>query len=116
MIIDSRHIMFSAEAIREAVKTYRDLFPAKQPPGLVGPIVIRSSDPLILGVKVQAIGSTTYREVEMDENEIAAMLIVFCRKIKIPLPRTANKSFEVEGENIALVVSKALMMQRAAGT
>lgn len=112
MIVDSRHIMFSPEAIREAVKTYRELFPTKQPPGLLGPIVIRGSDPLVLGVKVQAMGSSTYREVEMDENEIAAMLIVFCRKIKIPLPRTANKSFEVDGENIALVVSKAMMMQR----
>lgn len=115
MIVDSRHIMFSPEAIREALKSFRELFPTKQPPGLLGPIVIRSADPLVLGVKIQATGSSTYREVEMEESEVAAMLIVFCRKIKIPLPRTANKSIEVEGENIALIVSKAMMMQRAAG-
>ncbi len=114
MIVDSRHIMFSPEAIREALKSFRELFPTKQPPGLLGPIVIRSADPLVLGVKIQATGSSTYREVEMEESEVAAMLIVFCRKIKIPLPRTANKSIEVEGENIALIVSKAMMMQRAA--
>lgn len=110
MIVDSRHIMFSPSAIREALKTYRELFPAKQPPGLVGPIIIRSADPLVLGVKVQAMGASNYREVEMEESEVAAMLIVFCRKLKIPLPRTANKSIEVEGENIALIVSKAMMM------
>ncbi|MFY8092943.1 MAG: hypothetical protein ACOVN0_05600 [Niveispirillum sp.] len=115
MIVDSRHIMFSPEAIREALRSFRELFPTKQPPGLLGPIVIRSADPLVLGVKIQATGSSTYREVEMEESEVAAMLIVFCRKIKIPLPRTANKSIEVEGENIALIVSKAMMMQRAAG-
>ena len=115
MIVDSRHIMFSPEAIREAVKTFRELFPAKQPPGLLGPIIIRSTEPLTLGVKIQATGSTAYREVEMEESEVAAMLIVFCRKIKIPLPRTANKSIEVEGDNIALIVSKAMMMQRQAG-
>ncbi|OYQ37679.1 hypothetical protein CHU95_00495 [Niveispirillum lacus] len=116
MIVDSRHIMFSPEAIREAVKTFRDLFPTKQPPGLLGPIMIRSRDPLVLGVKIQATGSSLYREVEMDESEVAAMLILFCRKIKIPLPRTASKSIEVDGDNIALIVSKALMMQRAAGS
>ncbi|MBP7336051.1 hypothetical protein [Niveispirillum sp.] len=107
--------MFSPEAIREAVKTFRELFPTKQPPGLLGPIVIRSADPLVLGVKIQATGSSTYREVEMEESEVAAMLIVFCRKLKIPLPRTANKSIEVEGDNIALIVSKAMMMQRPTG-
>lgn len=112
MIVDSRHIMFSPEAIREAVKTYRELFPNKQPPGLLGPIIIRGNAPLVLGVKVQAMGASVFREVEMEESEVAAMLIVFCRKLKIPLPRTANKSIEVEGENIALIVSKALMMQR----
>lgn len=115
MIVDSRHIMFSPEAIREAVKTYRALFPAKQPPGLLGPIVVRSAEPLTLGIKVQAMGSSVYREVEMDENEIAAMLIVFCRKLKIPLPRTANKSIELDGDNIALSVSKAMMMQPGGG-
>lgn len=115
MIVDSRHIMFSAEAIREAVKTYRELFPAKQPPGILGPVIIRSSDPLMLGVKVQAVGSSNFREVEMDENEVAAMLIVYCRKLKIPLPRTADKSIEVEGENVALIVSKAMTIPRAAG-
>lgn len=112
MIVDSRHIMFSPEAIREALKNYRTLFPQKQPPGLLGPIVVRGVDPLVLGVKVQAMGSTVYREIEMDENEVAAMLILFCRTLKVPLPRTASKSIEVEGENIALIVSKALMMPR----
>lgn len=116
MIVDSRHIMFSPEAIREAVKTFRELFPSKQPPGLLGPIIIRSADPLVLGINIQAMGASNYREVEMEESEVAAMLIVFCRKLKIPLPRTANKSIEVEGENIALIVSKAMMLERAAGT
>lgn len=109
MIVDSRHILFSPEAIREALKTYRTLFPQKQPPGLIGPIVIRSETPLVLGVKIQAMGSSVYREIEMEESELAAMLIVYCRKLKIPLPRTGDKSLEVEGDNIALLVSKAVV-------
>lgn len=110
MIVDSRHIQFSPEAVRAAVKTFRELFPQKQPPGLLGPIMIRSDNPLILGVKIQAMGSSVYREIEMEEAEVAAMLIIYCRKMKIPLPRAAEKSMEVDGDRIALIVSKAMQI------
>jgi hypothetical protein len=108
MIIDSRQIQFSAEAVKEAVKTYRELFPQKQPPGLLGTVSIRGLNPISLGVKVQAVGSRVYREVEMTESEVAAMLILYCRKLKIPLPRSADKAIKVQGDNLSLIVSKTL--------
>jgi hypothetical protein len=110
MIIDSRQIQFSAEALKEAVRTYRELFPQKQPPGLLGTIAIRGLNPLSLGVKVQAMGSRVYREVEMTESEVAAMLILYCRKLKIPLPRNADKAIKVQGDNLSLIVSKTLLL------
>ncbi|QJE72310.1 hypothetical protein HHL28_03625 [Aerophototrophica crusticola] len=113
MIVDTRHIMFSPEAVREAVKTYRSLFPQKQPPGLVGPILIRSANPLVLGIKIQAVGARVFREIEMEESELAAMLILYCRHARIPLPRTAAKSIEAQGEHVVLVVSKAMPVEPA---
>ncbi|MDG5494254.1 hypothetical protein [Niveispirillum sp. BGYR6] len=110
MIVDSRQIQFSAEALKDAVKTYRELFPQKQPPGLLGTVMIRGINPISLGVKVQAMGSRVYREVEMAESEVAAMLILYCRKLRIPLPRTADKAIKVQGDNIALIVSKTLTL------
>jgi len=110
MIVDSRHILFSPQAVRAALTAYRELFPQKQTPGILGPIFIRSNSPILLGIKVQAVGASGFREFEMEESEVAAMLIVYCRKMKIPLPRTANKSLEVEGDNIALIVSKAMSL------
>jgi hypothetical protein len=108
MIIDARHILFSPEAIRDAVKTYRELFPQKQPPGLLGPVFIRSTSPLQLGVHVQAMGALGYRELCMEASEVAAMLIIYCRVKKIPLPRNAEKSLEAQGENIGLMMTKAV--------
>lgn len=113
MIVDSRHILFSPPAIRAAMLAYRDIFPQKQPPGILGPVLIRAVDPIRLGIKVQSPGSSGYREIEMSESEVAAMLIVYCRKLKIPLPRAADKAIEVDGENIALIVSKTLALQTA---
>ncbi len=113
MIVDSRQIQFSAEALKDAVKTYRELFPQKQPPGLLGAVMIRGINPISLGVKVQAMGSRVYREIEMAESEVAAMLILYCRKLRIPLPRTADKAIKVQGDNIALIVSKTLTLPLA---
>lgn len=113
MIVDSRHILFSPSALRAALSTYRELFPQKQPPGHLGPIIIRRQSPIMLGIQVQAYGASAYRELEMAESEVAAMLIVYCRKLKIPLPRTAEKAIKVEGDNIALIVSKTLTLAAA---
>lgn len=113
MIIDSRQIQFSAEAVKEAVKTYRELFPQKQPPGLLGTVTIRGLNPITLRVMVQAVGSRVYREVEMTESEVAAMLILYCRKLKIPLPRNADKAIKVQGDNLSLIVSKTLILSSA---
>ena len=110
MIIDSRHILFSPPALRAALLTYRELFPQKQPPGHLGPIILRRNSPVVLGFQIQAHGASAYRELEMTESEVAAMLIVYCRKLKIPLPRTAEKAIKAEGDNIALIVSKTFTL------
>lgn len=108
MIVESRRIVFSPEAIREAMKLYRESFPQKQPPGILGPIIIRNQAPLTLGISVQAVGANNFREIEMAETEIAAMLILFCRRMKIPLPRSSSKAMEVQGDSIVLSITKAV--------
>ena len=114
MITDTRRIQFSPEAIREAVKLYRTLFPQKQPPGLLGNIFIRASSPVVLGVTVQATGASTFREIEMGESEVAAMLIIYCRKMRVPLPRTAEKSIVAVGHSLVLEVTKSVPIDLAA--
>lgn len=108
MIVDTRHLMFSPEALRAVVKTYRALFPQKQPLGELGPILIRQTAPLVLGVQVLAPGANGYREVEIQESELAAMLILYCREARIPLPRSGSKAIEMNGEHVVLVTSKAI--------
>ncbi len=108
MIVDTRRIVFSPEAVREAVKLYRASFPEKQPPGSIGPIFIRNTAPVTLGVSVQAVGATKHREIEMAASEVAVMLILYCRKAKIPLPRTGAKAIETQGDSLVLSVSKAM--------
>jgi len=111
MILDTRRIVFSPDAVREAVKFYRNSFPSNQPPGLVGPIFIRSVNPVVLGISIQAIGARVFREVEMPASEVAAMLIVYCRKMRIPLPRHGDKSVEAHGETIILGVQKSIPVE-----
>ncbi|HYC02778.1 MAG TPA: hypothetical protein VED40_05760 [Azospirillaceae bacterium] len=112
MIVETRHITFSPDALREALRQYRSLFPEKQPPGQVGRIWIRSQSPLVLEVSIQAIGATNFRELQMGENEVGGMLILYCRKAKIPLPRAGTKSIEARGDSLVLTVSKAMPVVR----
>lgn len=114
MIVENRRIIFSPEAVREAVKLYRESFPQKQPPGVLGPIILRNQAPLALGISVQAVGASNFREIEMAETEIAAMLILYCRRLKIPLPRASSKSMEAQNDSLVLSITKVLPVAPAA--
>ncbi|HYE50974.1 MAG TPA: hypothetical protein VEB20_15370 [Azospirillaceae bacterium] len=116
MIVENRRITFSAAALREAVKLYRDLYPQKQPMGTLGRIWLRNQSPVLLEVSIQSAGATQFREVQMGESEVGGMLILYCRQMKIPLPRHCTKAIEGHGENIVLTVAKSMPVEhRAAG-
>lgn len=103
MITDRRQILFSSEALREAVRLYAATYPGKTPVGAVVDVQVTSADgqPNLVA-RFEQPGSRTLNDVRFGPHQVAAFLILLCRTLKIPLPRRAEKSLAVEGNSIVL--------------
>ena len=73
------------------------------------------SEPEIqLVVQVEQAGARQLIDLAFTQGEIAAFLILFCRKSKIPLPRSADKFLEVENGCLSLVITKQVFIENLA--
>lgn len=109
MITERRQILFSNESLKEAVKFAATVMPDKVPHGMIRRVWVGEEPELMLFVQVEPLGARKLTEVSFRHTEIAVMLILFCRKLKIPLPRSADKYLEMEGGNLSLVITKQVM-------
>jgi len=99
VLTDLRALTFSSMALRQAFELTRQVAPERIPPGPIASIVLRGSGPDVTAVVlVQQPGATRLREVEVPAIRLAAMLILFCRKLDIPLPRQARKRLAIVHE------------------
>lgn len=115
MITETRQIAFSDEALMKAIALYAAGFPEKMPQGRLLKVQFRSIEPPTLTVVVEADGRTTEREVEFSRTEIAALLMHYCRRERIPLPRVSEKGLMVDKGRICLVITKTLAPPPAEG-
>ena len=115
MITEKRQILFSNDALREAVRHVASVMPDKVPHGMIRRVWLSEEPELLLFVQVEPLGARKLYEVSFRHSEIAAFLILFCRKLKVPLPRTAEKYLEVEGGNLSLVITKQIPVEGSKG-
>lgn len=108
MITEKRLIIFSSEALLQALALYASAFPAKMPEGKPSRVWLKNIEPPIIGIEVAAKTDTRESELQLSQAELAALLIHFCRREKIPLPRTAEKSLAADNGQACLVLTKAI--------
>ncbi|EWY40674.1 hypothetical protein N825_35235 [Skermanella stibiiresistens SB22] len=102
-------MIFSNEAVREAVQLFATAHPDKMPHGQVRRVWTSPDPDLCLHVQIEKIGGRDLHEIRFGQDKIAAFLILFCRKNKIPLPRSAEKFLEIENGCLSLVITKRIM-------
>ncbi len=106
MIVERRQILFSSEALLEAVRLYSAL-PQQQdvPFGVIASASVTSAggNP-VLNIMVQQSGASQLRHVALNGMKILAALILLCRKRQVPIPRQARKTVAIEGEGLVLTL------------
>jgi hypothetical protein len=115
MITERRQILFSNEALREAVVLLRDSYPDRVPMGQVRRVWTLGEAAPQLVVQLEKPGARALHEHVLSQREIAAAVILLCRKLKVPLPRSSDKYLEVEGGALSLVITKQVPLDAQAG-
>jgi len=104
MILETRELVFTNTALKKAFAWY-----AMVPNQSDLPIgVITAVNPKPGGavtVMVQQSGATRTREVSFTASKVMAVLLFFCRKQRIPIPRDAGKDIATSGDTIVLTIS-----------
>jgi hypothetical protein len=109
MPIESRTIVFSEEELKAALF---DFCLAKQ---RRLPISGFAHLQVSLNAQIQATaGQTPAESITLVEHEIAAALIIYCKKHNIPLPRNSKKSLTLNNGVITLHVVKDTLIEQSA--
>lgn len=105
-ISERRLIVFSREAVLDAL-LYNDR--ASQGwlcRAAIQRVALRQADagPVAV-VTAERDGQRRWVEVDFNATQIAAALIRYCRALRIPLPRAARKSLELQGDGLCLRIA-----------
>lgn len=102
---EDRRIIF------EFQETYKALYAMcvqremrKPPPGMVGGVAQHPDDPTKVIVRIENAHSGMTDDLEFTRDFLAAALMLYCRTMRIPLPKTAQKSVEFAPDTVILRV------------
>jgi hypothetical protein len=121
MPAEIRHIVFKPPEVVEALGIYYRRVGRAVPPGVVtncGPDRMSATsparfrmtiddDPSVTSSGLPPNGLSKPQTLVVEGADLAAALILFCRKKKIPLPANATKSLEVYGGQLCLAFTLA---------
>ncbi|CAK0773893.1 Phage protein [Azospirillaceae bacterium] len=106
MITETRLIYFSHEALVEAVRLYSSGTARRPALGAVRRVWLKSIAPPIVVAEIESNESGSVRQLEFSHAEVAAFLILLCRREKIPLPKHSDKLLRVDAGSLCLVISR----------
>lgn len=102
---EDRRIIF------EFQETYKALYAMcvqremkKPPPGMVAAVIQHPTDASKVLVRIENAHSSTSQDIEFSSDFLAAALMLYCRTLRIPLPKTAQKSVEFIPDGVILRV------------
>jgi hypothetical protein len=101
---ETRHIIFPKDALIAAIKFLAAASSQPLPPGrLDGCLILTEPDiSVLLDIRDDATGELHRREFPAEK--LGAAMIAYCRQVGVPLPRSAEKSLSVSGDNLMLIV------------
>lgn len=104
MIIETRELVFTNTALKQAFAWYAAVpNQGDLPPGAITAVTPKPGG--AVSVLVQQIGASRNREVSFTSGRTIAVLLYFCRKQRIPIPRDAGKDIITQGDALCLTIS-----------
>ena len=104
MIFETRELVFTNSALKKAFAWYAAVpNQGDLPPGAITAVTPRPGGAVT--VLVQQSGASKNREVAFSASKTLAVLLYFCRKQRIPIPRDAEKDIAADGDTIFLTIS-----------
>ena len=102
---EDRRIIFEFQETYKALyalSMQKDLL--KPPPGIVRSVALHDADPARVIVRIENPQTNLAQNVEFTRDFLAGALMLYCRTLRIPLPKSAQKSVEFTGESVVLRV------------
>jgi len=101
---ETRTITFPKDALIAAIKFLAAAANQPLPPGRLEGCLVQSEPDIsvILGIRDETTGTMHNREFTAEQ--LGAAMIAYCRQVGVPLPRSAEKSLAVSGDNLMLCV------------
>lgn len=104
MIIETRELLFTNSALKKAFAWYATVPHQTDLP--LGAITVVTPKPGgAITLQVQQSGASRIREVSFTASKTMAVLLYFCRKQRIPIPRDADKDITAQSDSICLTIS-----------
>lgn len=103
MIYEIRELTFTEDALRDAFAWYQEAPNQKDMPhGVIAAVTPLPGG----GVKVtlQQAGASRMREVHFPSSRLLMVLLYFCRKQRVPIPRDAEKTLSADEAGIILTI------------
>lgn len=76
----------------------------KPQPGMVTAVMQHPGDATKAIIRIENVHDKTSQDVEFTVDFVAAALMLYCRTLRIPLPKTAQKSVEYAPDSVILRV------------
>lgn len=103
MIFETRHLVFTNTALRQAFAWYQRVPNQSDLPfGTITAVTPRVGG--AVRVMVQQSGSSKGREVAFEPSKTLGVLLLFCRRQKVPIPRDAEKDIVPSDDGIMLTI------------
>jgi len=99
-----RHISFSKDALIMALKLYFATTKHTLPPGTVESCSFEGNPDIVVTLGIRNESAPQANKITIQAPTIAAAMITYCGKLKVPLPRSGEKSLKIIGDQLNLVV------------
>lgn len=103
MILENRQLLFTNIALKQAFAWYQKVpNQTDLPLGIITMVTPKAGGGA--AVQIQQSGSTKTREVTFLASKTLAVLLLFCRRQKIPIPRDADKDIGTSDDGLILTI------------
>ncbi len=104
---EDRRIIFDLEELLKAIYLLNGMKSLPPPPsGVIGDVAGSLENPTEVNIVFKGHANSPEEPIRYKKDFVIAALMTFCHDIGIPLPKGANKTLEMESEQIVLRVQR----------
>lgn len=107
MVAEFRKLIFSFSELQKAIELIHMEKSLPLPEGNIVGITLSEHSGVSAKVQIAATESMDINVAEMDSNLLAAAMLYYCKKFKIPVPKDANKEVVKTDTGLVLQISIA---------